>query len=57
MYRFVIGSQAEKGRDLTKSFDKRPLPSENKSQEAAQRRQQKLRFHNNCGPVLDGQLE
>ena len=38
MYRFVIGSQAEKGRDPTQSFDKRPLPSENKSQEAAQRR-------------------
>ena len=37
---------------------KAPKPSENKkSQEKTQRRQQKLRLHNDCGPNWNGQLE
>ena len=36
---------------------KAPIRSENKSPETTQRRYQKLRLNNDCGPTKDGQLE
>ena len=48
----------EKDRDLTQSYDERPYAKRKfNNQLITQKRHQKLRLHNDCGPTYDGQLE
>ena len=44
--------------DLTQSYDKKPIPTENSKINGQHKKtHQKLRLHNDCGPTQDGQLE
>ena len=48
----------EKGRDLTKSYDKSPYTHRKiQKQRDNTKRHQKLRLHNDCRLTYDGQLE